>query len=289
MEQLKTVWLVGCCLLLLCALTDISAKAGPIARELFERGDNVGVPKTRPPRGIPKSGQTEDKTEVENRLDTAPVTQQTSQTPNQNRSKTTPLSKQTEIEVDSDTQPSACLRELKKIARAERTTSPANNDRECMVPDPVILLQTNSRLPIRFATGLTLDCPFALSLVRFANDTAQALARHHLGSTIETIQSGEGFVCRRRNNAATGKLSEHAFGNATDWTGFLFTDGSRLSIRDTAQLDSDEGSFLNSLRSAACGTFKTVLGPGSNDAHASHFHFDLGRAKDRKNPYRICE
>jgi len=126
-------------------------------------------------------------------------------------------------------------------------------------------------------------------LARFTNDTAQALARHHLGTAIDTVLSGEGFVCRRRNNAPTGKLSEHSFGNATDWVGFKFVDGSSLSIKDARLVDADEAGFLNSLRSAACGTFTTILGPGANAAHASHFHFDLGRAKDRKNPYRICE
>ena len=123
----------------------------------------------------------------------------------------------------------------------------------------------------------------------FVDGTAQALARHHLGTAIQRVHSGEGFVCRRRNNALTGKLSEHAFGNATDWVGIKFTDGSKLAIIDTSKLDADEASFLNSVRKAACGTFTTILGPGSNAAHASHFHFDLGRSKEKKNPYRICE
>jgi hypothetical protein len=29
------------------------------------------------------------------------------------------------------------------------------------------------------------------------------------------------------------------------------------------------------VRKAACGPFKTVLGPGSDADHALHFHFDL--------------
>jgi hypothetical protein len=31
-----------------------------------------------------------------------------------------------------------------------------------------------------------------------------------------------------------------------------------------------------------------VLGPGSNAAHESHFHFDLGKHGNSGN-YRICE
>jgi hypothetical protein len=36
-----------------------------------------------------------------------------------------------------------------------------------------------------------------------------------------------------------------------------------------------EAKFLDALRKAACGPFKTVLGPGSDADHALHFHFDL--------------
>lgn len=151
------------------------------------------------------------------------------------------------------------------------------------------MTQTRATFPVQFNNKLTLDCPFALALAKFSSGTTQPLARHHLGTAIEKIHSGEGFVCRRRNNSLTGKLSEHAFGNATDWVGFTFVDGSRLAIKSTDEMAEDEAAFLDSVRTAACGTFTTVLGPGSNAAHSSHFHFDLGRSKGRKNPYRICE
>ena len=183
----------------------------------------------------------------------------------------------------------ACVAELLSIAEAVPVSSPETEDAACLIPNPVNLQRTKSPFPVAFAKNLTLDCPFAVALARYTNDTAQALARHHLATAITSIHSGEGFVCRRRNNAATGKLSEHAFGNATDWVSFKFADGSRLGIQDTSLVDIDEANFLNALRSAACGAFTTVLGPGSNAAHVTHFHFDLGRSKDRKNPYRICE
>ncbi|TIT86210.1 MAG: extensin family protein, partial [Mesorhizobium sp.] len=46
-----------------------------------------------------------------------------------------------------------------------------------------------------------------------------------------------------------------------------------------------DGKFLNTVRKAACGPFKTVLGPGSDPDHALHFHFDL---EPRRNGGTFC-
>jgi hypothetical protein len=40
-----------------------------------------------------------------------------------------------------------------------------------------------------------------------------------------------------------------------------------------------ESTFLKRLHQGACRVFGTVLGPEANEAHRSHFHFDM---KDRK-------
>jgi Extensin-like protein C-terminus len=45
---------------------------------------------------------------------------------------------------------------------------------------------------------------------------------------------------------------------------------------------------LRELRSSACGYFTTVLGPGTNAAHASHFHFDRG-SHGKSGTNHICE
>jgi hypothetical protein len=45
---------------------------------------------------------------------------------------------------------------------------------------------------------------------------------------------------------------------------------------------------LKGLRGSACGYFTTVLGPGANEAHKEHFHFDLGQHGKTDN-FKICE
>jgi hypothetical protein len=50
--------------------------------------------------------------------------------------------------------------------------------------------------------------------------------------------------------------------------------------------DPKAAKFLGAIRKAACGPFKTVLGPGSDADHALHFHFDLA---PRRNGGTFCQ
>jgi hypothetical protein len=45
---------------------------------------------------------------------------------------------------------------------------------------------------------------------------------------------------------------------------------------------------VQTMRRAACGWFTTLLGPGSDAAHADHLHFDVLR-HGASDDYRICE
>jgi len=40
-----------------------------------------------------------------------------------------------------------------------------------------------------------------------------------------------------------------------------------------------ERTFLRGVRQAACGPFKTVLGPGADEFHTDHFHLDMARRR----------
>jgi len=58
--------------------------------------------------------------------------------------------------------------------------------------------------------------------------------------------------------------------------------------KDNRESASPSFQVLRGLRATACGYFSTVLGPGTNQAHASHFHFDMAVHGKSQN-YRICE
>ena len=83
---------------------------------------------------------------------------------------------------------------------------------------------------------------------------------------------------------AAQKLSEHAFGNALDISSFTLSSGTTVAVELTPP--EKNGIFLGKVRSAACGPFKTVLGPGSNADHSEHLHFDLA---PRRHGGTVCE
>ena len=145
---------------------------------------------------------------------------------------------------------------------------------------------------VAFSGAPVLNCRFATALSRWTRNIASPLAAGDLERKLVRIGTGNGFQCRRRNRSRTGKLSEHAFGNAIDIVSFEFADA-RFDVEPYEEMDSEEAGFLHAARRAACGYFTTILGPGSNAAHADHLHFDLGRlfknGVERENPYRICD
>ncbi len=184
----------------------------------------------------------------------------------------------------------SCVEELRAIARIEVSDQPIDADEACIIENPVILQETRGTYPVEFTEDLLLSCPFALRLARFTTDTVQPLARHHIGARLTKLVSGQGFVCRRRVSATSNKWSEHSFGKAIDIIGFTFEGRNNLPVRTSDDMDASRAAFFNATRVAACGTFTTVLGPGSNAAHATHLHLDTGRmSPEKKNPYRICE
>jgi hypothetical protein len=49
-------------------------------------------------------------------------------------------------------------------------------------------------------------------------------------------------------------------------------DGRHIQIGEAR--NREEARFLDAVRAAGCGWFTTVVGPGSDAAHAHHLHFD---------------
>jgi hypothetical protein len=132
------------------------------------------------------------------------------------------------------------------------------------------------------------DCRLAERLADWIGNVVDPLARAHLGSGLVAIETGPGYACRKRNNQASGKISEHAKGNALDIAAVTLSDGSRIPLRPTGEPAAAVTGFLTAVRTTACGYFMTVLGPGSDAAHAEHLHLDLGPSS-RSPYYRICQ
>jgi len=132
---------------------------------------------------------------------------------------------------------------------------------------------------VRLSTRSTMDCTTAKALKTWVDNSARpALAGK--GGGLRKIQVAAHYACRRRNNAKTGKLSEHANGRAIDISGFEMADGSSISVL-TGWNAGSSSRALQRMHAEACGPFGTVLGPRANRFHLDHFHFDTMRYRNR--------
>lgn len=150
----------------------------------------------------------------------------------------------------------------------------------CSIPYP-ILLKTLGR-SVAIGPGTEINCPMAEAAARFVVDVVQPAAKSVFGAELKSVSQASAFVCRPRHG--TRKLSEHAFGNALDIAGFTLSDGRTVEVGPAPP--EREAKFLGDVRKAACGPFKTVLGPGSDADHARHFHLDL---EPRRHGGTFCQ
>ncbi|MBM2709841.1 extensin family protein [Mesorhizobium caraganae] len=162
----------------------------------------------------------------------------------------------------------------------EEHKAESNPDIGCSIPYPIVLKTLGKSIAIGPATEL--NCPMAEVAARFAANVIQPTAKAEFGADLKSINPASAFVCRPRHG--TRKLSEHAFGNALDIASFTLADGRKIEVGPTPP--EKDGKFLNAVRKAACGPFKTVLGPGADSDHALHFHLDL---EPRRHGGTFCQ
>jgi hypothetical protein len=165
---------------------------------------------------------------------------------------------------------------------------PAPPFADCVIAEPVTLISAAPRAgsPIQFADRPLLSCAMAERLARFAVEAALPIAVSAFGKPLASISTGPGYECRPRNRVAGAKISSHGQGNAADIVTMELAGGQKIIV------EKPDGaaavSFLASLRTAACVSFNTVLGPGSDPSHASHIHLDI-EPRGKKGNSRFCQ
>ena len=149
-------------------------------------------------------------------------------------------------------------------------------------------IKVRSIAGVRLSAPATLNCKMATALVDWM-EQAKSHAKAHYNEALVEIQSSTSYQCRRRNNAPTGKISEHGFANAFDVIGFKLASGTVVSVLDNwLPAQTPAANFLRKTHASACNMFTTVLGPEANKHHADHFHMDLG-CHGKNCTYLICE
>ena len=137
--------------------------------------------------------------------------------------------------------------------------------------------------------GAVMRCDTARSLALWAHDFLLPAATSLPDAPrITSLQLGTTYDCRGRvgTGEASPKLSEHSYGNAIDIMAVGFDKGDPLPIERRQDTGNIQEAFQRTIRGAACLYFTTVLGPGSNEAHDDHLHFDVAA---RKNGWRLCQ
>jgi hypothetical protein len=176
----------------------------------------------------------------------------------------------------------ACLAQLTQSgARAEPAQAIGNG--ACGAKSPIKILTLPGDPAV--APPAIVTCAVAEALAKWAADSVKAEAERHLTEVPKKILIGTSYECRGRNRQPGAKLSEHAFANAVDVMGFEFRKRRAIPIASRAD-ETPEAMFLGAVRAQACTYFTTVLGPGSDAAHANHLHLDM---RERKRGAKLCQ
>jgi hypothetical protein len=185
--------------------------------------------------------------------------------------------------------PSACLAKLIAAgADAEAAPSPPTSIEGCGIEAPVRLSSITGlagdvvNLPDRPLVA----CEFAAVFADYVRLVVAPLGEAMLHAKVAGIETGPGYACRTQDRIAGAKISAHGHGLAVDFVAIALADKRRILVE--RQTGADEASYFRAVRTAACGWFTTVLGPGADAFHANNMHLDIEQ-HGSSGSYRICE
>ena len=187
------------------------------------------------------------------------------------------------VASEPDEEHQACLKELTAMGAIFKEIPRIDDGNGCGIDKPISLA---SPLPgIEFKPQGTMRCEAALALAQWMKESVLPSAAALDNGKIVAINQASTYICRLRNNASTGKISEHARGNAIDVASFTFENGKTIAIEPRREDPTLTGAFQRAASASACLYFTTVLDPESDAAHETHFHLDV---IERNGGFRYC-
>jgi extensin-like protein len=180
------------------------------------------------------------------------------------------------------TQSSQCQQQLAGLAEF-KPMPPITGPGECVANDVVslesVLLSDGHRVVV--LPSPVLRCSMAETVTDWVRDDVAPIIAT-LGTALRSVETLDSFVCRGRNGATSGKISEHGRANALDVRALKLADGRTIRLTDIEM----SKPVRENLRQSACLRFTTVLGNGADAYHESHVHLDF---IERRNNYKICQ
>jgi len=149
-------------------------------------------------------------------------------------------------------------------------------------PFKVSAVGKTHKVPLNETTNL--NCPMVAAVDDWMEKVVQPQAEAQFGQPVVGIEHMGTYSCR--NISGHRQLSEHAYMNAIDVSGFKLADGRTVRVKSGwRSADASEANFLRGVGEASCQDFTTVLGPAANASHYDHLHLDLARHSKGR---RVC-
>ncbi|WP_407050305.1 extensin family protein [Methyloraptor flagellatus] len=140
---------------------------------------------------------------------------------------------------------------------------------------------------VAMSEQVLMNCPMVTSLESWVATVVQPIAMATFGQPVAVVETFGTYSCRRVNHRLRGSMSEHAYMNAIDVSGFKLADGHRITIKGAWYSGQpQEQAFLHTVGAESCKVFNTVLGPSGDASHQDHFHLDL--ANRSRSGRRVC-
>ncbi|SDO84075.1 Uncharacterized conserved protein [Phyllobacterium sp. YR620] len=178
----------------------------------------------------------------------------------------------------------ACRTELKRLGVVFQEKPPINDGGACRIDHPLAVSGFASG-NIKLKPTATLNCQMTLAFARWVKGDLSPSTRLRYLSGINTIHQASSYSCRTMSSQRGRPMSEHARGNALDIAKITLNNGREIEVERPGLFSFRQRGLLNTVRSDACDYFTTVLGPGYDRFHSTHFHFDL---MQRRSGHRAC-
>ena len=171
-----------------------------------------------------------------------------------------------------------CLVKLKERNVAFRLQASFSEPMGCNVEHAVRLARIGKTT---LDNAPLLTCRIALQLSNFEQGSLQPNAQRLLGASVKRLKHIGTYNCRSMRQYQ-GLLSQHAFANAIDVSGFVLDDGRVINVGKDWSGTGNKSQFLQAISSSACRSFRVSVTPDGGANHFNHIHWDVG-------PYRSCQ
>ncbi len=117
------------------------------------------------------------------------------------------------------------------MAPSSRDIPRIDDGHGCGIDKPIRLVEALPGIEVK--PEATLRCPAALAPARWMKESvvpAAAVAAKEQGR-VPAVNQASSYVCRLRNGAEIGKISEHARGKAIDIASFGFEKGEDIAVK----------------------------------------------------------